>query len=656
LSVFNLTAIQIWTLAFAVAFVASCAPVQPIDQPIRQAADAATLPPTERSRDETIALFDLIEAQYTSDAEPMGISPQRQRQLLALLASLDPAQLDRARRQQLLVNLFQRGLDHSQHAVITQLRQRPLWWQWRNELTAQQSVLLDKLEAGYFIRVGDFANGLELLLDNTDKLARSDADTVWSILSQLSAQQLYNLESRAGTALGQLAALISDLRSYKDDYAKQLDVSEAWRERYPRHPINRNPPTYLEKLPSITDNSGTIAVILSQDDDSVHASAALTHGLLRHYYQLASQQKMASLQFYSLNDDTDYATLYQQLRRDGVERVIGPLRRSQLERLLSQIASPQPSRNQLGSDADNLTETFLPVVRASENNRLPQTMLPTLALNETNSTSTVDNLTSALPLMQLPLAIEHELDQLIKRAASRNAQRLLLVAPNGGWGARGARWFQERWLNRGGDIEVAYYSSNERDFTPLLQAPLALDDSAERKRDLQRLTGLALESRPRRRQDIDLVILLAGPEQARQIRPALDFNFASDLPVFATSHIYSADPRHARDLSGIEFPASLWQLQPFSHYRPESSLDPTLHQQLQALGADALSVTIRQAQFGASSAPLYANSGLLFASQSSYSRKGLWHKITDDGAREINAAQLDHRTAMKSLGNTHGAD
>ncbi|MFW2422800.1 MAG: penicillin-binding protein activator [Porticoccaceae bacterium] len=656
MSVLNLTAVRIWTLIVVVAFGASCAPVRQTSPPIPDTADTTNLPSTERSRDETIALFDLVEAQYTSDGDAMGISPQRQRQLLTLLASLDPTQLDKDRRQQLLVNLFQRGLKHRQHAAITQLRQRSLWWQWRNELTAKQSAQLDELEARYFIAIGEHANGLEMLLDNGDKLDRSDADTIWSILNQLSAQQLYNLESRAGTALGQLAALISDLRSYKDDYAKQLDVSEAWRERYPRHPINRNPSTYLEKLQSITDNSGTIAVILSQDDDSVHASAALTHGLLRHYYQLASQQKMPPLKFYSLDDETDYVSLYQRLRRDGAEQVIGPLRRSQLDRLLSQLVSPQPNRVQAASETDTLTEALLSTPSTTIDNRWQQTMLPTLVLNESTHSDATEKHTSALPLVQLPLAIEHELDQLLERAASRNAQRLLLVAPNGGWGARGASWFQERWRNRGGDIEVAYYSSNERDFTPLLQAPLALDDSAERKRDLQRLTGLALESRPRRRQDIDLVILLAGPEQARQIRPALDFNFASDLPVFATSHIYSADPRHARDLSGIEFPASLWQLQPFSHHQPERSLDPTLHQQLQALGADALSVTIRQAQFGASSAPLYANSGLLFASQSSYSRKGLWHKITDDGAREINAAQLDHRTAMKSLGNTHGAD
>ena len=647
---------RIWTLIVVVAFGASCAPVRQTSPPIPDTADPTTLPSTERSRDETIGLFDLVEAQYTSDGDAMGTSPQRQRQLLTLLTSLDPTQLDKDRRQQLLVNLFQRGLKHRQHAAITQLRQRPLWWQWRNELTAKQSAQLDKLEARYFIAIGEHANGLEMLLDNGDKLDRSDADTIWSTLSQLSAQQLQTLESSAGTALRQLAALVSDLRANKDDYAKQLVLSEAWRERHPRHPISRTPPNYLERLQSISDSSSTVAIILSQDEDSAHASAALTHGLLSHYYQLAKQQKMPALKFYSLDDETDYVSLYQRLRRDGAERVIGPLRRSQLDRLLSQLVSPQPNRVQAASETDTLTEALLPAPSTTIDNRWQKTMLPTLALNESTRSDATEKHTSALPLVQLPLAIEHELDQLLERAASRNAQRLLLLAPNSGWGARGARWFQQHWLSRGGAIEVAYYSPGERDFTPLLQAPLALNISAARKRDLQRLTGLALDSRPRRRQDIDLVILLAGPEQARQIRPALDFNFAGDLPVFSTSHIYSADSRHTRDLSGIEFPASLWQLQPSTLNAPDSSLDSTLRQQLQALGADALSATIRRAQLGDTSAPLYARSGLLFASKASYIRKGRWHKITDNGVREINAAQLDHRTALKNLGNNYGAD
>ena len=63
------------------------------------------------------------------------------------------------------------------------------------------------------------------------------------------------------------------------------------------------------------------------------------------------------------------------------------------------------------------------------------------------------------------------------------------------------------------------------------------------------------EFEPSRRDDADWVFLVALPQQARQIKPTLAFNFAGDLPVYATSHLYSGEvqPNKDRDLNGIIF-------------------------------------------------------------------------------------------------------
>ncbi len=58
------------------------------------------------------------------------------------------------------------------------------------------------------------------------------------------------------------------------------------------------------------------------------------------------------------------------------------------------------------------------------------------------------------------------------------------------------------------------------------------------------------------------MFLAATPAQARQIKPALAFQYAGDLPVYATSHLFtgSNDPARDRELSGIRFCETPWLL------------------------------------------------------------------------------------------------
>src|SRR5690554_7108230 len=79
---------------------------------------------------------------------------------------------------------------------------------------------------------------------------------------------------------------------------------------------------------------------------------------------------------------------------------------------------------------------------------------------------------------------------------------------------------------------------------------------------MRRLLRQSTEFEPRRRQDADWLFLVALPQQARQIKPTLAFNFASDLPVYSTSHVYSGEPNPSkdRDLNGIVFCDTPWLL------------------------------------------------------------------------------------------------
>ncbi len=627
----------------ALAMVAGCAPT--ITGPVQPAGPALERDPAlpQLDAEQSAALLVQLVAQFNSQPRVALAPSSAGRQLIAQLAALDPTLLNRDQRSQLILLTFSVGLSQQRLAGAMALRQHPNWWQWRGELGGADQRRLDTLEADYLIAIGNTADGLALLLESVEDGGRDGANRVWALLTSQPSQSLSALARDAALAVRQLANLALQLRASEGDYPAQLGQLEHWLADYPRQPLARSRPDYFIALAEQRAARAPIAVVLGSDDESLAASTALSDGLLTRYYQLAARQPLPPLQFYRVGADSSYRDLYRQLRSAGVGRVIGPLRRSQLDRLASELfAAPaaQPASS-LAVDGDSPVAAR-PAAIAFNN------LLPTLALNELSDPAALPASAAAL-LGQLPLAVEHELEQLLERALARSAERILVLAPGAGWGARGARWLQQRWLQSGGEISISYYSGSERDYTPLLQAPLALDASRQRSRDIERLTGLDLDSRPRRRQDIDLIILLAQPEQGRQIRPALDFNFAADLPVLATSHIYPGDDRYNRDLAGIEFPASPWQLEPSGEMNSDEQLSATVSRQLNALGGDALVAALREAQLGRVDAPLYGSSGVLLANGGNYRRLGLWQQITERGTVAIAAADRDQQAARNRL-------
>ena len=103
-----------------------------------------------------------------------------------------------------------------------------------------------------------------------------------------------------------------------------------------------------------------------------------------------------------------------------------------------------------------------------------------------------------------------------------------------------------------------------------------------------------MESEPRRRQDIDFVFMAAFPADARQLMPQLAFHHGADLPVHATSHVWSGvpDPTNDRDLDGVVFGDMPWLAAP-------SDSDRRLREQLESALAGTDSALLRLYAFGA---------------------------------------------------------
>ena len=126
-----------------------------------------------------------------------------------------------------------------------------------------------------------------------------------------------------------------------------------------------------------------------------------------------------------------------------------------------------------------------------------------------------------------------------------------------------------------------------------------------------------IEFTARRRADIDAVFLLArSGEDARSLKPLLAFHYAGDLPVFATSSIYSGIPdRRDRDLDGIQLVEIPWLLGSNPGARVAIAAGDTgsdSYTRLNALGADAFLLQYRFSQLGGGAdALLRGDTGLL---------------------------------------------
>jgi hypothetical protein len=222
--------------------------------------------------------------------------------------------------------------------------------------------------------------------------------------------------------------------------------------------------------------------------------------------------------------------------------------------------------------------------------------VPTLALN-------YSNISENLPkeLYQFGLSPEDEARQVAEKAWLDGHNQAIVLVPQGLWGDRIYTAFQQQWGMFGGEvIEKQTFAANDSDFSQPLQKLLNIDESRNRISLVRRILGTRIETEPRRRKDIDFIFVAALPPQARQIRPQLKFFYAADLPLYATSHVFSgvAQPGKDRDMDDIVFCDMPWVLDDASQQGAQlwQDIAPTWPERaeslrrLYALGVDSFNI------------------------------------------------------------------
>jgi outer membrane PBP1 activator LpoA protein len=392
-------------------------------------------------------------------------------------------------------------------------------------------------------------------------LIEANQQAIWQALAMLSERALQQLRTNPPPdVLSGWMQLVQITKAYQLHPTSLNQAVTRWREAYPNHPVQ---PALLAELMNrrqediVTPNH--IALLLPLSGKFATAAEAVQDGFLAAYYS-RNPKTAQTIRFYDTDNGVDILTLYKQAVNDGAQFIIGPLDKTRIEQL-------------------------------AETENLP---VPTLALNYIDRENVPPN------LFQFGLSPEEEAYQVAERTWLDGHVNAAVLVPIGPWGERVSAAFKTRWEEIGGRIvETQTYNAARNDYSTPIRMLLNIDDSQRRYRSLSNLLNQNLKFTPRRREDIDFIFLAAYPRQGRQIRPQLKFYHASDLPVYATSHVFTGNlnPERDRDMDGLMFGDMPWVLTGNTSHRGlraeiEAYISPAGNrlQRLYALGIDSFNI------------------------------------------------------------------
>ena len=394
-----------------------------------------------------------------------------------------------------------------------------------------------------------------------------------------------------------------------------------WLQTNPGHPATQPLPGGLGFLLDADPAApSSIALLLPLSGELGPAGKAVRDGYLASYY---ADRAAGTANWEVLILDVDgydsTTAAYRDALGKGAKMVVGPLGKQAVSELANS-SRPVPIL------ALNRAEGLAATVQEEAANTPPQAADVTATEAQPNVVGAPGTATSRTPapvpthnssLVQFSLAPEDEASSLAERAFGQGNRSALVIRPVGEWGDKMSQALLERWAQLGGTMAETVSYSGRDEYSSSVKKGLGLPASEQRARDIGDMLSTRVEFSARRRQDVDVVFLLArNGAEARSLKPLLAFHYAGSLPIYATSSIYNGVASASdRDLDGINLVEMPWLLGSSPIIRAELAAGNTgtdTYARLNALGADAylLQSRFRQLQAGPD-ALLRGNTGLL---------------------------------------------
>ena len=387
-------------------------------------------------------------------------------------------------------------------------------WQVRHS----QSLANSYLANGNAFESAKIRIELEDVIDSPE-LLQSNNEKIWESLNNIEKSFLKNLITDFNSQrLNGWLEIVYINKEWGHAPQKLLGQIEQWKKRYPLHPSQVNQPKTLQRAASAEPFTPKhIGVLLPLTGKNATVGLMIQDGILAAHYKQPNAQLAPQISFYDTAKHLTALVPYQEALDQGVDFIIGPLTKESVDTLFTQ---------------ESMT-------------------VPVLALNRLE-----EHQYKHADVFQFGLPIEDEAVQAAHYAYEKGYRRAIAFLPENTVGTRAEAAFREYFEQLGGElIEVQTYKEFKELKTDV-QKLLGVDESMNRKRSLQSLLGRNLEFEMRRRQDSEFVFVVANHRMGRSIKPFIDFHYAHDLPVIATSMIYSGKraPKEDIDLNGIEFP------------------------------------------------------------------------------------------------------
>lgn len=373
-------------------------------------------------------------------------------------------------------------------------------------------------------------------------------DEVIELSRQMSGYQpdiaLEILRSLESVPSGQLRTMI-DSQIYDPEFTEWLELAlqtrsllsnrssvsaaaRTWADYHYGHVVTEaNFPDLILSYRKLFPVPAQVAILLPTEGGLASAARAIRDGILSAYLEKPGN---SVLRFYSSGDSIESTmAAYLQAREDGATQIVGPLR--------NESAGALASLNNPG--------------------------VPILLLNEPAENKAVDPLHKT-SVNSLSLLQTEEAMAIAATALSQGQNRAILIVADSDWGTRIENAFSSQFVQGEGRISAAArFNSAAEDYNDMLTRLLKIDESKQRKTDLQARLGIPLDFEPSRRDDFDFIFMAASPEEGRELKPLLRFHDAGDIPVYAMGRIFSGKAEQAsnQDLNGIVFPITTWQLQ-----------------------------------------------------------------------------------------------
>lgn len=393
---------------------------------------------------------------------------------------------------------------------------------------------------------------------------------LWFAIQNLTDSEVSDLEGNQIPLLDGWLDVSKILRQQSLTVEQQVAEYQSWQQIHGSHPAAVYPPLDFQIMASLEQNMPrSIAVMLPMSKELKVASEAILDGLLQQYY--ANSDVQPNLHIIDTDQYSQFSQAYLAALETGAETIIGPLR-----------------KQNVGQLADLVQE------------------VPTIALNQLENTRTIPN------LYHFSLNVSDDIRELIAFAKKEGANNAAILAMESTWALRQSDQFKD--IARQTNLPVLTALSYEDTPNGRAQAVkklLQVDESEARIRSIQQWTQQEVESTPRARQDLDYVYYIGKLDDAKQIRPLLNFYFAEDIPMLASQTIHDKTPSSnakSEDIERIiftELPAVL-------DSADQHSNKPFVLQRLTALGNDSYLLAKRLALFtNVRSAKVSARTGII---------------------------------------------